>query len=532
MTISSEINRAGPYSGNGVTTAFDYKFKILDPQHLQVIRTDASGTDTILALHADYTVDGVGNDGGGSALITPAPADGSRITLLLDVPFTQETDLENQGAYYAETVEQALDLIVMRLQQLKERSARSITIPPSYDSATIDQLISNVLTLSDKGAAIEAVAAVAQYLETVAGIAADIPDVAELTQIAAQKAAEAAQSATTANSSANLAAAYATNPEDSQIPGSGGLFSSFHWYRKTLALYASVAAGIAGMFHGAAAKADIADGDEFAIADSTDGWTLRKVLATSIVRYVCIATGFDFFSGFIPAYVTATSVTIGPGMGWFGGKRHQTTVAAAKTLVQLLDTGSVQPSKTYFLYAIRKTSDGTTDFVMSLSASEAGVTKPTGWECLSGSRVGLILTNTSANMIPFWQTGNEVNTDNYAWFTANTNVLGLAIPSNIPVGLSVDVSVVIETVVAGPGQDCIGAISDAAVVNYTISQPQQIRCRSRSGNDYPDQSGAAGKARSNVNGQLWRYAAVTSTAAAASFSVCGWRDYTCRRLFA
>lgn len=532
MTISSEVNRSGPYDANGVTTAFEYKFKILEPQHLQVIRTDISGTDSILMLDADYTVDGVGNDGGGSAAIVPAPAAGTKITLLLNVPFTQETDLENQGAYYAETVERALDLIVIRLQQLKERSARSITIPPSYDSATIDQLISNVLVLSDKGSAIETVAAVAQYLETVAAIADDIPDVADLTQIAGQKAGEAAQSAVAANTSANLSAAYATNPEDIQIPGSGGLFSSFHWYRKTLTLYASVAAGIAGMFHSSAAKADIADGDEFAIADSTDGWTLKKVLASSVVKYVCVATGFDFFTGFIPAYVGVTSVTIGPGVGWFGGRKHQTAVATAKTLVQLLDTGSVQPSKTYFLYAIRKVSDGTTDFVMSLSALEAGVTKPAGWECLSGSRVGLILTNSSGNIVPFWQTGNEVNTDSYAWLTANVNVQGLAIPSNIPVGLSVDVSVLIDTVVAATGQDCIGIVSDAAATNYTTGAAHQVRCRSRSGNDYPDQSAAAGKARSNVNGQLWRYAAVTSTAAAASFFVCGWHDYTCKRLFA
>ena len=532
MTISSEINRSGPYNGDGVATAFDYKFKILEREHLQVIHTDASGTDTILTLDADYTVDGVGNDGGGSAFLTPAPAVGTRITLLLNVPFTQETDLENQGAYYAETIEQALDLIVMRLQQLKERSARSITIPPSYDAATIDQLISNVLTLSDKGAAIEAVAAVAQYLETVADISADILGVADLTQIATQKAGEAAQSASAANTSANLATAYATNPEDVQIPGSNGLFSSFHWYRKTLALYASVAAGIAGMFHSAAAKADLADSDEFAIADSADGWTLKKVLASSLVRYVCIATGLDFFTGFIPAYVGAASVTIGPGMGFFGGKKYQTTVAMAKTLAQLLDAGSVQPSKTYFLYAIRKVSDGTTDFVMSLSASEAGVTKPAGWECLSGSRVGLILTNASGNIIPFWQTGNEVNIDSYAWFTANTNAQGLAIPSNIPVGLSVDVSVQIDTVVASTGQDCIGIISDAAAANYTTGAAHQVRCRSRSGNDYPDQSAAAGKARSNANGQLWRYVAVTSTACAASFFVCGWHDYSCKRIFA
>jgi hypothetical protein len=169
---------------------------------------------------------------------------------------------------------------------------------------------------------------------------------------------------------------------------------------------------------------------------------------------------------------------------------------------------------------------------MSLSGSEAGVVKPIGWECLSGSRVGLIITNSSGNIVPFWQTGNEVNTDTYPWFTANSNVQGLAIPGNVPVGLSVDIWVLIDTFVASTGQDCTGIASSAAAASYTTGAAHQVRCRSRSGNDYPDQSAAAGKARSNANGQLWRFVAVTSTACSASFSVCGWHDYTCKRLFA
>ncbi|MDR6668935.1 hypothetical protein [Rhizobium sp. 1399] len=414
MTISSEINRSGPYNGDGVATAFEYKFKILEPRHLQVIRTDASGTDSILVLDADYTVTGTGNDGGGSAVIVPAPAAGTKITLLLDVPFTQETDLENQGAYYAETVEQALDLVVMRLQQLKERAARAVTIPPSFDSATIDKLIADVLTLSNKGDALEAVAAVSQYLETVAGIADDIPDVAGLTQTAQQKAAEAAQSATNANASAGLATAYATNPEDVAIPGSGGLFSAFHWYRKTVAIYNDVANTLAGWLHGAATKTDIADGDEFAIADSTTGWGLRKVLAGSIVKYVASALGLDFMVGFVPAYSTATTFTVGAGFGFFGGGKHATAADATCSLAATfgtgpgcLDTGTVQAGKTYFVYAVRSL-DGNTRFVASLSAIEGGVAVPLGWELLSGSRIGIILTNSSGNIVMFQQSGNRV----------------------------------------------------------------------------------------------------------------------------
>ena len=79
----------------------------------------------------------------------------------------------------------------------------------------------------------------------------------------------------------------------------------------------AVANTLAGWVHGAAAKTDIVDADEFAIADSAAGWGLKKVLASSVVKYVCVSTGLDFFTGFIPAYVGVTSVTIGPGVGWF-----------------------------------------------------------------------------------------------------------------------------------------------------------------------------------------------------------------------
>lgn len=68
MTIPSEVNRSGPYNGNGVTKAFEYKFKIYDPAHLRVIRTAPDTTETVLTYQADYAVTGVGNDGGGNAV--------------------------------------------------------------------------------------------------------------------------------------------------------------------------------------------------------------------------------------------------------------------------------------------------------------------------------------------------------------------------------------------------------------------------------------------------------------------------------
>lgn len=137
MTVTSDVNRSGPYNGNGATTVFDYDFRILDRAHLRVVSTSADGEETDLVLDDDYSVSGVGDANGGSVTISPAPASGTTITIFRSVPFSQETDLENQGAYYAETVERALDLGVMRDQQMAEELSRAVKFPSNYDGEEI-----------------------------------------------------------------------------------------------------------------------------------------------------------------------------------------------------------------------------------------------------------------------------------------------------------------------------------------------------------------------------------------------------------
>ncbi len=133
MTIASEANRSGPYACNGATTRFPYAFKIFDEAHVRVILTDEAGIETTLALGTDYTVTGVGDDGGGAVETAVAHPAGCLVTLILNVPFTQGTDLENQGAYFAETIERALDEGVQRDLQLAEEVARAFKLRASAD---------------------------------------------------------------------------------------------------------------------------------------------------------------------------------------------------------------------------------------------------------------------------------------------------------------------------------------------------------------------------------------------------------------
>lgn len=171
MTVASEVNRSGPYIGNGVTTVFDYEFRILDQAHISVIRAQA-GAETILTLGADYTVSGVGDAGGGSITMMAPPTFAQTITLLRNVPFTQETDLNNQGAYFAETIEAGFDLAAMRDQELSERLDRAVVIPASADVASLDTLIQHVERLYESADNIDTLAEIVWMTTTVDTIAA------------------------------------------------------------------------------------------------------------------------------------------------------------------------------------------------------------------------------------------------------------------------------------------------------------------------------------------------------------------------
>jgi hypothetical protein len=137
MTVSSEVSKSGPFNGNGVTTAFNYEFKIEDKSQLNVVKTSVDGVETSLVVDVNYTVTNVGSEGGGQAILFIAPVTGETITNLRNVPFTQEMDLENQGAYFAETVEDAFDLAAMRDQQLKEELSRAVLVQLGQDPITI-----------------------------------------------------------------------------------------------------------------------------------------------------------------------------------------------------------------------------------------------------------------------------------------------------------------------------------------------------------------------------------------------------------
>ncbi|GGE54343.1 hypothetical protein GCM10007276_34280 [Agaricicola taiwanensis] len=158
MTVSNNIRRSGPYLGNGVATDFPYEFRILDAAHLRVVRRAVDGTETTLTLDTDYTVSGVGDDAGGTVSLVAPVGEGETLTIIRNMPLTQGIDLENQGEYYAETVERGLDALTMGVQQLREELDRSVKVPVSGDIIEVDELMANVRTIAAMADEVDAVA--------------------------------------------------------------------------------------------------------------------------------------------------------------------------------------------------------------------------------------------------------------------------------------------------------------------------------------------------------------------------------------
>lgn len=340
MTVSSETYRSGPYSGNGITTAFDYDFKIADEAHLKVIVTTLGAE--VVADPSDYTVTGVGLAGGGQAIFTVAPATGVLVTMVPDVPFLQELDLQNQGAFFAENIESALDLCVMRDNQLREALDRCLKLPSSADPDGLDDLLANIaaaLPYADE------ITAVAGQLPAVVTAAANIVNI----QNAPANAAAAAASASAASGSATAASGSATAASGS----------------------ASAAAASAA----AAAISAAAMAVGFA-----NGLTIRNDVTVPNARMVITTTGRSLLEN-----TSGAGISIAP---------QSLTINAATNGVNGLDTGSLAASTWYHEWII---SNGTTVAGL-MSLSDTAPTMPGGYTYKL--RVGSIRTNASSQ---FWR---------------------------------------------------------------------------------------------------------------------------------
>lgn len=133
MTINSSTRSAGPFSGDGSTTAFAFAFKVFQAADLLVARTSVSLAQTVLALNTDYTVALNADQNvapGGVVTLATALATGTTLDIGSNVAVRQPVSLVAGGPFLPKIIEDALDrLTVQQLQQGFSGLGQTLRVP-------------------------------------------------------------------------------------------------------------------------------------------------------------------------------------------------------------------------------------------------------------------------------------------------------------------------------------------------------------------------------------------------------------------
>ena len=137
MTINSTTRKTNPFVGNGSAHTFPFAFKVFTDADIVVKKLEASTsieTTLTLGLNNDYIVtlnaDQNGNPGGQVTLKSGGNnqnlASGFSIVITSAVQSLQGTDLTNQGGFFPEVINDALDKSAILHQQQQTELDRSI----------------------------------------------------------------------------------------------------------------------------------------------------------------------------------------------------------------------------------------------------------------------------------------------------------------------------------------------------------------------------------------------------------------------
>lgn len=131
MTISTQASEA-TFLGNGSNTLFTFSFVADQASDIEVIYTNASGVVSLLNPSVYTLVINAPPLGGlwgiGGSVTYPISGtpiqSGTSLTIRRAVPLTQEVTISNQGPFYPQVVEQALDILELQIQQIADRTGK------------------------------------------------------------------------------------------------------------------------------------------------------------------------------------------------------------------------------------------------------------------------------------------------------------------------------------------------------------------------------------------------------------------------
>lgn len=152
MTVSNTTAKL-QYAGDGTTRTFGITFPLLSADHLRVVVTDASGTET--EITNNYTLS---DDLDSITYPTEASgldplASGYKITLIRQTPLTQQIDLHSGGVLDAEQLESGYDKLTLLVQELKTQLDRCIKYAVSNNSPqAAEQFLTDITTAATNAA--------------------------------------------------------------------------------------------------------------------------------------------------------------------------------------------------------------------------------------------------------------------------------------------------------------------------------------------------------------------------------------------
>lgn len=130
MTVPAN-DRRKEYTGNAVTTIYAGP-RAFSASHIAVYSiVTATGVATLVGTGL-YTLTGVNSNGATTITMTTAPASTVKLLILRTVPYTQETDITNQGSYLPEVIEDGFDALDQQIQQLADGQGRSLRLGDTY----------------------------------------------------------------------------------------------------------------------------------------------------------------------------------------------------------------------------------------------------------------------------------------------------------------------------------------------------------------------------------------------------------------
>lgn len=130
MTVSTTIRSAGPFIGNGVTTAFPFNFTVFEADDILAV-SNLAGVETILTLTTDYTVTlnpDQDNTPGGTVTLNAPLAVGRKLALTTAIAALQDVAVTNNGGFFAEVFNRVFDKLTVLIQQCLERQDRALTV--------------------------------------------------------------------------------------------------------------------------------------------------------------------------------------------------------------------------------------------------------------------------------------------------------------------------------------------------------------------------------------------------------------------